>query len=149
MSSRQDALGLNNEQKNIYAVCYEKAKKYFNLPKGWVLHHKDVELRNTDLDRYIHWLPEDLVPMTKSDHMRLHSKLHSNLPKDLSGENNPMYGKGYLVSGSKNGMYGVHRHGEEHPFYGKHHSTESRMKMSELKKGRHWRLVDGKRVWYD
>lgn len=31
---------------------------------------------------------------------------------------------------------------------GKHHSEEAKSKMSELKKGKHWKLVDGKRVWY-
>lgn len=31
---------------------------------------------------------------------------------------------------------------------GKHHSEEARKKMSEARKGKHWKLVDGKRVWY-
>jgi hypothetical protein len=33
--------------------------------------------------------------------------------RDLSGEKNPMYGKGYRIQGEKNGMYG--RKGERHP----------------------------------
>ena len=149
MSSRLEVLGLNPEQKQIYYSCYEKANKYFDLPKGWVLHHKDVELVNEDIDRYIQWLPEDLIPMTKSEHMRLHAKLNSNLPKNHKGENNGMYGKGYLVAGERNGMYGSHRTGEEHPMWGKHHSEEAKILMSAKKKGRHWKLVDGVRVWYD
>ena len=54
---------------------------------------------------------------------------------------------------------------EKHPLYGKHLSEETKKKMSEAKKGKkfseehkkkigeahkgmHWKLVDGKRVWY-
>jgi len=39
-----------------------------------------------------------------------------------SGEKNQMYGKGYLISGEKNGMFGMT--GNKNPFYGKEHSTE-------------------------
>lgn len=40
------------------------------------------------------------------------------------GENNPMYGKGYLLAGENNGMYG------------KHHTPEARKAMSDNRKGR-------------
>ena len=32
---------------------------------------------------------------------------------------------------------------------GKTFSEESRAKLSAVRKGRHWKLVDGKRIWYD
>lgn len=41
--------------------------------------------------------------------------------------------------------------GKSSPFKGKpghKHSEESKRKMSEAKKCKHWKLVDGKRVWY-
>ncbi len=38
--------------------------------------------------------------------------------------------------------------GHEGYWKGKHHSEEYKRKMSEAKKGKHWKLVDGKRVWY-
>lgn len=38
--------------------------------------------------------------------------------------------------------------GEKNPNYGKRHSEEARKKMSEAKKGKHWKLVDGKRVYF-
>lgn len=47
-----------------------------------------------------------------------------------NGENNPMYGK----TGKQNPMYGVHRYGEESPHYGKHHTDETKQKMSDVKK---------------
>lgn len=75
--SRKDFLNLDDRQKRTYDRCYVEARDYFNLPEGWVLHHKDTDLQNTDIERYIRWLPEDLVPMTKSDHMRLHANLNN------------------------------------------------------------------------
>lgn len=36
------------------------------------------------------------------------------------GKNNPMFQKGYLIAGKKNGMYG--RIGSKNPFYGKKHN---------------------------
>lgn len=54
---------------------------------------------------------------------------------DASGENNPMYGKGYLLSGEKNGMYGVHRYGESSPNYGNKWTEKQKQRMSQLKKG--------------
>lgn len=41
-----------------------------------------------------------------------------------AGEKNPMYGKGYLISG------------ENHPMYGKYHTEETRKKISESHKGK-------------
>lgn len=34
------------------------------------------------------------------------------------------------------------------PRKGKHLSEETKRKLSEVNKGKHWKLVDGKRVWY-
>ena len=48
-------------------------------------------------------------------------------------------------------MKGKHT-GENNPFYGKHLSEEQKKKLSEAHKGKykgkHWKLVDGKRVYY-
>ena len=41
----------------------------------------------------------------------------------MSGQNNPNYGKGYLIKG------------EKHPFYGKHQSEEFKKRLSEMSKG--------------
>ena len=44
---------------------------------------------------------------------------------DVSGKNNPMYQKGYLISGRNNGMFGKYG-----AMLGKHHSDESRKKIA-------------------
>lgn len=50
-------------------------------------------------------------------------------------------------------------YGADNPFFGRTHSEETKRKQSEAhkgkvpwnkgKKGRHWRLIDGKRKWYN
>ena len=42
----------------------------------------------------------------------------------------------HSLCGEKNGMYGVHRHGKNHPFYGKHHTEETRQLLREQKLGK-------------
>lgn len=54
---------------------------------------------------------------------------------DSSGENNSMYGKGYLIAGEKNRMYGVHRYGTAAPNYGHKWTDEQKKKASERQKG--------------
>lgn len=65
-----------------------------------------------------------------------------------TGENNPMYGKGYLVAGKKHGMYGKHHtkdakkkisdaeRGEKNHNYGKPMAEETKMKLYIANKGR-------------
>lgn len=60
---------------NTNRINHKKAMEYYNLEKGWVLHHKDPCLINEDPERYHEWRVEDLEPMTKGDHRRLHMKI--------------------------------------------------------------------------
>jgi len=50
-----------------------------------------------------------------------------------TGEGNGMYGR----TGPLNPAYGVQHFGEENPFYGKHHTQETKDKISQKKKGLH------------
>ena len=63
---------LTAEQRKINNKNKKAADEYFQLQKGWVLHHKDETLRSSDIERYIEWRPEDLIPMPKSEHSKLH-----------------------------------------------------------------------------
>ena len=68
----KDFKDLTKEQLLLSRRNHAKAVKYFNLQKGFVLHHKDETLRHNDAERYIEWRPEDLVVMSNEEHARLH-----------------------------------------------------------------------------
>lgn len=66
-----------------YKINHSKAWAYFvytgALPADakkneWCLHHVDTTLKYTNPDRYNEWRVEDLQPMLKSEHTRLHWK---------------------------------------------------------------------------
>lgn len=95
---------------------YEKA--IADKTQVWVCHHRleltldgEFALSHKQLkmhDMYYNRPYYELIFLTPSEHLRLHKK----------GKNHPMYA----------------RTGKNHPFYGKHHSAETRRKMSESHK---------------
>ena len=102
--------------KNRQNINRINAWKYFypegngKAKKGYVLHHKDKTLINTDVDRYLEWRIEDLVMLTNEEHSRFH----------MSGENNHEYGKTGILA----------------PWYGRVHTDEEKQKISEAHKGK-------------
>ena len=92
---------------------------------GYVLHHKDPELRHKDIDRYLEWRPEDLVMMTKSDHVKLHMSLN---PIKLFGEKNGMFGKKWDDAHLQ--YFSDIKRGESNPFFGKAFTEEQLLKIS-------------------
>lgn len=61
------------------------------------------------------------------------------------GEKHHMYGKKGKLFGEKHPMYG--KTGENNPFYGKHHTEETRKKMSKDRKGKKW-YNDGEKEYF-
>lgn len=108
---------LTKEQRKIYNHCRHSALKYFNVQKGYVLHHKDDTLMLTDINRYIEWRPEDLVVMTLSEHSKLHNTglVRSEETREKMSKAN----KG------------------NQKWLGKHHTEETKKKLSEANKGKH------------
>lgn len=115
---------------------YEKAKA--DNFRGWNCHHRlqtwtsDGERRLVDitadelkaLDMYYNRPAEELIFLTRSEHSKLHKK----------GEHNAMYGKqGYWK-------------GKTGPNKGKHHSEESKKKMSEAHKVKHFTAEHKKKL---
>lgn len=56
---------------------HDKAVKHFKeigeFEDGMVLHHIDFTMFYFDPDRYVEWNPEDLKPMSQTQHLRLHN----------------------------------------------------------------------------
>lgn len=117
--------------------------------KGWACHHR-LETHNSDGERrlvdiskkelialgiYYDRPPAELIFMKKGDHTSLHMKGHP-ATKGFSDQHHSNETKQKISESHK----------------GKHHSEETRNKISEANKGKHkdkhWKLVDGKRVWY-
>jgi hypothetical protein len=140
--------------------------------RGWICHHR-LETHNSDgerrlvdikkeeliaLDMYYHRPAEELIFMTRSEHYTLHKchkdKQHSEETKKHLSEIN----KGKKLSEETKKKIGEAKKGK-HPseetrrkmsvsLKGHPVSEESRRKTSEFCKGKHWKVVDGKRVWY-
>ena len=108
---------LTKEQRKIYNHCRHSALKYFNVQKGYVLHHKDDTLMLTNINRYIEWRPEDLVVMTLSEHSKLHNT-------------------GLVRSEETREKLSKANKGKQ-PWLGKHHSEETKKKLSKANKGKH------------
>lgn len=151
-------------KQNCYCRTPELIENYdkaiADTTQTWDCHHR-LETHNSDGERrlvdissselialsmYFDRPPEELIFMTELDHKRLHNK-----GKSRSGETRKK------ISETLKG----HSHSEEakkkisEANKGKHYTEETKRKISEAKKGRpsprkgkHWKLVDGKRVWY-
>lgn len=60
--------------------CHRKTWMYFvqngDIPKEangqWCLHHIDPTMKYFDQSRYVEWNVEDVMPMTVSEHLKLH-----------------------------------------------------------------------------
>lgn len=53
----------------------------------------------------------------------------------MAGENNPNYGN-HKLAGKNNPMFGVHRYGDAAPMHGKHHTEETKEKISKALTGK-------------
>ena len=141
----------------------------------WQCHHR-LETHNSDGERrlvdissaelialgmYYDRPPEELIFLTSTEHHCLHSKgkHHSEearrkMSKPKSEEHKrkiseALKGKLTWNKGThESGMKGKHHSEEWKRKMSKPKSEETKKKMSEAKKGKHWKLVDGKRVWY-
>lgn len=149
---------------------YEKAVN--DQSQMWCCHHRlethnsDEERRPVDISKaelialgmYYDRPPEELIFLASTEHRRLHCKGKPNWNK--KGKHQSEEHKRKIAEANKGKL----------PWNtGKHHSEETRKKMSEARKGiphseeakkrmseahkgknkgKHWKLVDGKRVWY-
>ena len=139
-------------EQTVRKFCYDFTKienyeKAVSDSKTWDCHHR-LETHNSDGQRrpvditmkelialgiYYNRPSEEFIFLTHEEHISLHhnGKHRSEETKRKISE---------VRKGKSSGMKG------------KKHSEETRKKMSESgkgkHKGKHWKLVDGKRVWY-
>lgn len=132
---------------------------------GWECHHRlethtsDGERRLVDLthkelkalDVYYHRPANELIFLTTKEHHSYRKGSHY-IGKPRSEETKKKmseawdYDKHFTeetrkkISESKKGKIGY--------WEGKYRSEETKKKISEANKGKHWKVVDGKRVWY-
>ena len=138
-----------------YKTCYCRQPELIeNYSKAiadnseiWACHHR-LETHNSNgerrlvdilgteliaLDLYYDRPPEELIFLTQSEHMRLHRIGKPGAMKDK-----------HHSEETKRKMSESHK--------GKPKSEEHKRKLSEAhkgqRKGMHWKLVDGKRIWY-
>lgn len=145
---------------------YELAKK--DNFKGWAIHHRlethssegerrliDISMKELKaLDMYYHRPAGELIFLTRSEHIGLHN--HSRKGRHHSEE-----AKRKIADAMKGRIFSEEwkrKIGDKSR--GKHHSEETKRKLAESKRGnknatgkhnivkKHWKLVDGKRVWY-
>ena len=127
--------------------------------KGWCIHHR-LETHNIDgtkrkrdlsredlmaLDIYLCRPASELIFMTVTEHMSLH---HKGKPVSHSEET-----KRKISEANKDKHQSEeHKRKISEAKKGKKFSEEHKRKMSEAmkgkRKGKHWKLVDGKQVWY-
>ena len=108
---------------------YEKAKK--DNFKGWHCHHR-LETHNSDGERR-------LVDISYKELQALGMYYHrpaSELIFLTTREHNA-FKKGKKLSEETRKRISEMNKGENHPFYGKHHTDEAKKKISEAHKGKH------------
>ena len=102
---------------------------------------------------------DELIFLTHSEHSTLHCKGNNyNRGKKLSEEHKrkisesnkgrTSVNKGKHLSEETKRKLSEAAKGKPTWNKGKHHSEEARTKMSESHKGKHWKLVDGNRIYY-
>lgn len=94
---------------------------------------------NKELNKFKSQIPKSgkaFCSLSCSTSYRNKFEFNPSHTRNLSGENNPMFGKGHLIAGKKNGMYG--RVKEQNPAWsgGRHKRSDGYYRI----------LIDGERV---
>lgn len=129
-----------------YKYCYcrhpEKIENYdkaeADTTQVWEVHHR-LESCFTqkflkEMNLYYDVEPEALIFLTRAEHSKIDSR-NKRMSEAMKGKKHSEETK-RRMSENRKGR-------KRMPF-----SKEWKAKLSENKKGRHWKLVDGHRVWY-
>lgn len=122
--------------------------------KEWIKRDENVsreELQAFGL--YYNRPAEELIFVTHSEHRRLHNEgqqlskeTKQKISESLKGK--PTWNKGKHHSEETKKKISKAHKGKSSWNKGKHHSESTKRKLSKVRKGKHWKLIDGKRVYY-
>ena len=160
---------INIRSAKEFCKDFEKIENYdkaiADTIQTWHCHHRLGEIVSTSYlkshNDYYNVSPNELIFLTASEHHKIHCKnmnneWHQNLIKGINNQksNSGRFQKGHKINlGRKHSEERRKQNSESHKGQiswnkGKPWSDKTKQKMSEAKKGKHWKLVDGKRVWY-
>ena len=154
----------------VYKCCTQDPSLIENYYKAisdttqtWCCHHRreisenksEKQLKAEGL--YFQRPAEELMFLTRSDHMSLHKKGRHPSAETRAKMSAALKGK-HLSAETRAKMSAAHKRNNLSPKYrakmsansawkGKHRSEETRAKMSAAQKGRRWHLENGKRVY--
>ena len=120
--------------KNDISLIENYDKAVADKTQIWHCHHRRETIFSRkdliEIGEYYNRPACELIFLTSLDHNRLHK----------SGENNPMFGKPSVLKGKHHSAetrkkMSESKKGENNPLFGKHHSAEALNKMSDSKKG--------------
>ena len=124
-----------------YCKCYEKIENFEKAAaddfKGWECHHRLETHTSSGERRIVDISAAELKALgmyynrPAEELVFLTSREHTALHK--KGKHNPFYGKHHTEESKK--KISEARKGEKNSFYGKHHTEESKKKISEARKG--------------
>lgn len=113
-------MGGGNEEDNLIDLY---AREHF-------IAHRLLALENPDNEKLVYaWSCMAFIKSQKLKRYELTPEEYEEMKKALS-KTLSKNAKERLQDKTKHPMYGVHRYGEENPFYGKRHTEESKKKMS-------------------
>lgn len=128
---------------SAYAYCIEDISLIENYEEAiidttqtWCCHHRlEIELNKSavalkKLGLYYHRPASELIFLTKGEHSKLH--MPNDVKRPMSEETKKKLS--LAMSGDKNPMYGMS--GDKNPMYRKHHSDETKRRISLINKGK-------------
>lgn len=134
----------------------ETRRKLSESHKGKTL-SKETRIKLSELHKGKHHSEEHRKKIAESLKGKQHSEEHRRklseslkgrtLSEDIRRKLSASH-KGKVMSAEARIKMSESHKGENNPNYCKHLSEDTRKKLSESHKGMHWKLVDGKRVWY-
>lgn len=121
-------MGGTNEEENLIDLF---AREHFEA-------HRMLALENPDVHGLVYawWCMCHGVKRKCQDRYEVSAEEYEeariNISNNIKGKNNPMYG----VRGELHPSYGIKRYKDKNPFYGKHHSEETKEKLREIANNR-------------